>query len=197
MFGKIKHIAARTISTIFLPPIVLFAAIFLNLIREKSINGDAVAVFNVTLLFGVLLPIAAFIILLKRKHIADQDAKEKSERTLPYVIGIVLMLIGQYVLLDVNARANIHLIWFSFLVNSILVLIINKFWKISAHLLAVACAFTNMCFYGGLSVYVLALAIIIVAWARYELDCHTDTQLFWGTLLGITVPLSLNIIIRM
>ena len=137
MAGKIRYFLARTISTIFLPPFVLFAAIFFNLIREKN-TGDAVPVFNIALLFGVLLPIALFIILLKKKHISEQDAKEKTERTIPYIIGIILMLVGQYLLLEVNARASIHLIWFSFLINSVFVLIINRFWKISAHLLSVA-----------------------------------------------------------
>jgi hypothetical protein len=196
MAGKIRYYIARSISTIFLPPIVLFAAVFMNLIREKNI-GDAVPVFNVALLCGVLLPIASFMLLLKKKRISEQDAREKTERTIPYIIGIILMLVGQYLLLEVNARASIHLIWFSFLVNSVFILIINRFWKISAHLLSVACAFTNMCFYGGVSVYILAAVIVIVAWARYELDCHTDAQLFWGTLLGISVPLAIAMLVRM
>ncbi len=197
MSGKIRYYAARTISTIFLPPFVLFAAIFSNLIHEGNANGDAVPVFNVALLFGVLLPIAAFVILLRRNRISEQDAREKTERNIPYIIGIILMLVGQYLLLDINARAHVHLIWFSFLLNAIFILIINRFWKISAHLLSVACAFTNMCFYGGTSVYVLAAVIIVVAWARYELDCHTDAQLFWGTLLGVSVPLAIVMFVRM
>jgi hypothetical protein len=197
MSGKIRYYAARTISNIFLPPFVLFAAIFSNLIHERDVTGDAVPVFNVALLFGVILPIAAFLILLKRNRISEQDAREKTQRNIPYIIGIILMLVGQYLLLDVNARAHIHLIWFSFLLNAIFVLIINRFWKISAHLLSVAGAFTNMCFYGGISVYVLAAVIIIVAWARYELDCHTDAQLFWGALLGISIPLAITMFVRM
>jgi uncharacterized membrane protein len=196
MSGKIRYYFARSISTAFLPPIVLFAAILSNLLHEQNVTGDAIPVFNIALLFGVFIPIGVFIFLLKRNRISEQDAREKSERTIPYIVGIVLMLIGQYLLYTVHARPHINLIWLSFLLNSIFILIINRFWKISAHLLSVACAFANMCFYGGVSVYIFTAVIVVVAWARYELECHTDAQLFWGTLLGTTVPLVLRVLVR-
>ena len=196
MSDKILNLFARGISNVFLPPFVLFYSIYLNLMREMNIFNDAYSVLCVTFFLGVFIPIAVFIFLVKRSKIQEQDARDKRERNIPYIVGAVLMFVGQILLLILHVRPNVHFIWLSFLVNAVLVYIINKYWKISAHLLCVACAFMNMCLYAHVPVMYLAIVLVLVGWARYQLECHNEAQLLAGSIVGMGVPLGISLLLR-
>lgn len=175
---------ARVISTIFIPPVnLLIASVILAFYVENDFSAS-IRLISVALVFGVFIPIAVFIYLLKKKKVVNQDAVIKEERTIPYLIGLFLYSAGFFLLYGSVTIVSLSF-WFSYISNMVIILLINNYWKISAHALGVAGPFAAMLFVFGLHAVPFILLVLLVGWSRIKLKCHTPMQVLAGTLLGL------------
>src|ERR1035437_144362 len=181
-----KHLIARVISTLFVPPsFALILFIFFAFKYEDDPNKILLSVL-VTLTFSFLFPIILFIILRKQGKIVDADANIKEERTFPLIISALFYSIG--ILILIKAQINIVSIalWFCYISNTIFIIIINKYWKISAHMMGASGPFAAVCFVYGLSALPFILILFMIGWSRIFLKCHNIYQVLAGGLLGFT-----------
>ncbi|HCY77339.1 MAG TPA: phosphoesterase PA-phosphatase [Ignavibacteriales bacterium] len=192
-----SHKFARIISTIFVPPsftIIIFTLFAFTLETEPQ---KIIVTILIAIVFGFIAPIALFLFLRKKGKLADQDASKKEERTIPFLIAIVFYLIG--LLLMIKYQLNIISIafWFCYISNTIITIIINKFWKISAHAMGAAGPFSAMVFtFGWIGILMLPI-VILVGWTRIELKCHSISQVVAGVLLAfISVYLQMYLITK-
>jgi len=184
MSSKVSGKIARVFSTMFIPPVnLLIASVILGIYVENDISAS-LRLIIVTLIFGVIIPISVFIYLLKKKKVVNQDAVIKEERTVPYLIGLILYSTGFLILYGSITIISLSF-WFSYIVNMLIILLINKYWKISAHALGIAGPFAAMLFVFGLNAVPFVLLVIIVGWSRLKLQCHTPMQVLAGTVLGL------------
>jgi membrane-associated phospholipid phosphatase len=191
-----KHLIARIISTLFVPP--SFALILFTLLAFKYETDPHKILLSVlvTFAFSFSFPIMLFFILRKQGKIVNSDATIKEERTFPFIISVLFYSIG--ILILIKAQINIVSIafWFCYISNTVFIIIINKYWKISAHMMGVAGPFAAVCFVYGLYALPLIIIVFMIGWARIFLKCHDIYQVLAGGLLGfLSTILQMQIII--
>jgi len=192
-----SHKLARFISTLFVPPsftIIIFTIFAFTLESEPS---KQVVTILTALVFGFIAPIILFLILRKKGKLADQDASIKEERTIPFLIAIIFYLIGLWIMIKYDLNIISIAFWFCYISNTIITIVINKFWKISAHAMGVAGPFAALVFVFGWIGIILLPIVLLVGWARVELKCHTLTQVIAGILLAsFSVYIQMSFIVK-
>ena len=190
-----KHLIARVISTLFVPPSFPLILFTLFAFKYETDPHKILLSVLVTVTFAFSFPITLFIILRKKGKIVNSDATIKEERTFPFIISALFYVIG--ILILIIAQINIVSIafWFCYITNTIFIIIINKYWKISAHMLGAAGPFAALCFVYGLSALPFILILFMIGWSRIYLKCHNIYQVLAGGLLGfISTLLQMQII---
>jgi membrane-associated phospholipid phosphatase len=183
--GK-KRLAARVISTLLVPPSFTLLLFVLFAFTIENTIDKGIALIAVTFIFAFTLPILLFIYRRKQGKIVDIDATVKEERTFPFLIAILFYVVGIFIL--IKAQVNIISIafWFCYISNTVFVIIINKYWKISAHMMGAAGPFAAVCFVFGINALPLILILFMVGWARIYLKCHNIYQVLAGGALGFS-----------
>jgi membrane-associated phospholipid phosphatase len=125
----------------------------------------------------------------RRGRIVDVDATVKEERTLPYAVGILFSLAALIILYLFGSHSMIIGLWAAYILNSGVLLLINKTWKMSAHAMGVAIPFAALLFIGNLAAVILFFILILVCWSRIKLGVHTLSQVTLGSLSGMLFTL--------
>lgn len=193
---KITHYTSLGISTLFHPlllttyffSIILYAENFI----AYSINPDFRINFILFIFVGTFIFPAFFVFVLKRRGlISSYRIDKQDERTLPFVMGI-LMYIIIYILLR---KISISILYTNFILGTIIIvglcLFINLYWKISIHAAGMGGISAVFVFLGlkfNLNFFFIIAGIFIISGivlqARLILKAHSLTQLFIGYLLG-------------
>lgn len=169
----------------FVPPVLSLLMMSFFAMRFESGLSSTLLVFGVSLLFLFLIPIIFFLHLLRKKRIGDQDARNRKERDMPYLAGVLFILSGFVVLLMSDASGYSKALFFSHLPNMVILFLINKSWKISAHMMGVGGAAGAMLYAWSIPLFVIAVIIAAsVGWSRYVLRCHDVKQITAGFTLG-------------
>lgn len=190
-----KHKLARVISTLFVPPSFTIIVYFIFALSVEQTLKKSLIVFLVALVFGFLAPITMFVIMRKRNMISDNDAMIKDQRTLPYFIAIIFYAIGLLIMILTKVSIISIAFWFCYISNTIITILINKYWKISAHSMGASGAAAALFFVVGWSSFIAVIITILVGWSRIELKCHTLQQVIAGIVLAfVSVYVQMKII---
>lgn len=190
-----KHKLARVISTLFVPPSFTIIVYFIFALSVEQTLKKSLIVFLVALVFGFLAPITMFVIMRKRNMISDNDAMIKDQRTIPYFIAIIFYAIGLLIMILTKVSIISIAFWFCYISNTIITILINKYWKISAHSMGASGAAAALFFVFGWSSFVAVIITILVGWSRIELKCHTLQQVIAGIVLAfVSVYVQMKII---
>ena len=145
---------------------------------------------------------ATFILFMFRKGmISSLYIESREERAIPYSVTIVFFILAYYLLKEIHLSPVYSYFIVGAIILAIAVLLINFFWKVSSHMVAVG-ALTGLVI--GLSYYLgmlflnLIVATIllsgVVGYVRLRLSAHTPAQVYFGFLLGALLEASLFII---
>jgi len=184
-----KHLIARVISTLFVPPSFPLILFTLFAFKYESDPHKILLLILVTITFSFSFPIILFIILRKQGKIVNSDATIKEERTFPFIVSTLFYAIGILILIIAHINIVSIAFWFCYITNTIFIIIINKYWKISAHMMGAAGPFAAICFVYGFSALPFILILFIIGWSRIFLKCHNIYQVLAGGLLGFTSTL--------
>jgi membrane-associated phospholipid phosphatase len=143
-------------------------------------------------MFGFILPIEMFIAFRRRGLITDIDARVKEERTFPFSLSIIFYCLGLIILIYFQINIVSLAFWFCYISNTLLIIFINKSWKISAHMMGAAGPFAALLFVFGYAALPFIVILILIGWARIKLKCHNLSQVLAGALLAF-VPTYLQI----
>lgn len=190
---------AKLISYLFIPPLnllLIFIYLALNVYVDPSMQFKTILIAAV---FGFISPLLIFFYLRWKGEIVDNDASIGSERTTPYLIGIGLSILGAMFSMVLELHPFIVALWFSYVLTSVVLVLINKRWKISAHAIGIAIPFAVLVFMIGNSAYYFAIVAIIVSWSRVYQNLHDLYQVIAGLLVGYLITfylmnLSLNLV---
>lgn len=150
----------------------------------------------VTLLATFFLPILCTLALLKFGLIDSLEMRTKEERKLPYLTSAIFYFSESYFLMRIDVPVIIQsmMLGATFLIVS--TLIINIFWKISAHMVGIGgiCGIFLAISYRlqiNLHLTLIALLLIagLVAFSRLRLNAHSSAQVYAGFFLGVIVQL--------
>lgn len=197
MNADYSHKIARLISTLFVPPtftIIIYAIFAFTL---ESDTSKRVITFFIPFVFGFIAPITLFLYLIKRGKLVDQDASIKEERTFPFLIATISYSIGLYLMIKFNLHIISIAFWFCYISNTLITILINKYWKISAHAMGASGPFAAITFaFGWLGLIMLPI-VILVGWSRIKLKCHSLYQVVTGIVLAfVSVSLHLYLITK-
>ena len=157
-----------------------------------------------TLFFTGIVPFVAILILIRRKQVTDLYISNPQERTSPYLYTLCSFGFWCYFL-----YAVMHIPSF-FLYSAIgatvalgLVMVINKRWKISAHLTGFGgliggifswFLYCNFMPAAGFVALLLGVALLLM-YSRLYVNAHTPLQVVCGLLLGILFTFVPNLIL--
>jgi membrane-associated phospholipid phosphatase len=180
-------LAARVISTLFVPPsllIIIFT--FFAFYYEQSF-ANKMTVLAVSYFFGFICPTIMFFYFRRKGKIIDLDASVKEERTVPYFIAVLTFIVGWIILVFFKVNIVTSSFWFCYISNTLIVIFINKHWKISAHALGVAGPLGAITFSIGPKGLIFLVLLLMVGWSRIELKRHSLAQVIAGSILGFTL----------
>lgn len=189
---------AKIISVLFVPPsFTLLVFTYFAFTLETEIIKRIILI-SITLTFGFLFHIILFFYLRKKGKIADSEASIKEERTFPFLVSIIFYTIGFIILLLTDISIVSIAFWFCYISNTFLIMIINKSWKISAHMMGAAGPLAALIFAIGFNAFYFIPLILIIAWARLYLKLHSVPQIIAGALTGfISTYLQMYFIINL
>ncbi len=176
---------ARFISTIFIPPtfaLIIFTTIGFQY-EKNTLNAALIILF--TILFFIVIPITYFVTMVKKGKIVNQDAEVKEERNTPYLLGVAIQIIGLIFLIIFNLSSYSISLWLCYIVNTFLIYLINRFWKISAHTTGASVSVAFFLFFFGWKLFLIFLLItVIVGSSRIILKVHNVKQVLAGGTFG-------------
>jgi membrane-associated phospholipid phosphatase len=188
---------ARIISTLFVPPsftIIVFT-IFAIFLETEPIK-IAVTIL-VAFIFGFTAQIILFLVFRRKGKIVDLDASVKEERTTPFLISAGFYLLGLIILILFKVHIISIAFWFCYISNTLVTILINKHWKISAHAMGAAGPLAAVTFVFGPVALIFALLVSLIGWARIQLKVHNFSQVFAGILLAfISTFLQIFLIVK-
>ncbi len=171
---------ARIISTIFVPPsftIIIFTLFAFHLETEPVQRYITILV---ALIFGFISPIVLFLYYRNKGKIIDLDASIKEERTVPMSVSVIFFIVGLLLLITFNINIVSIAFWFCYISNTLIAIIINKNWKISAHTMGAAGPLAASFFLFGPVTLVFLVIVVLVGWSRIQLKCHSFSQVMAG-----------------
>ena len=170
----------------FFHPMVISTFTFWFIIYQTSISIDKPNfIFFLSFFFSTLLPIVNVLYLKSQGLITDIDASNRKERLLPIAFGALFFLIGFITLRQLNSPMIIQGIMFCNLINTILVWLITKYWKVSIHTLSIASAITIFWILGYKYVIMMFLMLALTTISRILTNSHTLSQSIVGIIIGI------------
>lgn len=179
-----KQKAAEVISYVFMPTtFALVAFVLLTYFTGQETNRLLIA--GISVLFGAAIPFSYLFFLFRRQKVSDIDVPIREQRTIPYLVSVIIYFVGFLSLYVLDASIPVYALMFCYTTNTFVVSLINTQWKISAHAMGAAGPLTVLAIVFGWKILPAFLLIIIVSWARVELKAHTKAQVTAGALLGI------------
>ncbi|MEN3038337.1 MAG: phosphatase PAP2 family protein [Candidatus Kryptonium sp.] len=180
-----KRKSAEIISLISAPQIVSFVSfIFISFYLETNIKMKLISAFT-TISFTSIFPTVFIYYLIYRGKIDHPFVPVREQRTIPYLFAVLSAFIGFLILIYFKSHWLIIASQWCYVLNTLLILVINSRWKISAHSAGLSGPLTILVWIFGYEVIPLFLLIPLVGWSRLYLKAHTLGQVIGGTMLGI------------
>ena len=160
--------------------------VFIILIYDNPIiHPNAGRILTTCFLFSNLIPVITILVLQKYGIITDLDASIRKQRILPLSLGVLYAAIGFIVLTLQNADAIIRGLMFCFITNTVVIILITRYWKISIHAMGVAGLIAALWVNGEQFPLIMGFILVLVASARVLLKAHNISQVIVGSLLGM------------
>lgn len=187
--NNLVYLIARYLSAVFVPPSFTFL-IFLYIGCKMSRNiSEGLIISGLGLLLGLIIPVVFFFYLMKKGKVGDTDATIKEERNIPYSFGIMLSACGMVLSLLFKLPEITAIMWGIYLINMFLLLVINKYWKISAHALGASIPLGFFVFLFNWTGLLYFPLVILIGWSRIYLKKHDTFQVIAGSITGFSVSL--------
>ena len=174
--------------SIILHPMIISLLVYIILIYDNPIiHPNAGGILTTCFLFSNLIPIITVIVLQKYGIILDLDASIREQRIIPLSLGVLYAAIGFIVLTIQNADAIIRGLMFCFITNTVIIILITRYWKISIHTMGVAGLIAALWVNGEQFPLIMGFILVLVAIARVVLKAHNISQVIAGSFLGMVL----------
>jgi hypothetical protein len=165
---------------------------------------DVVTGAGIGAVFLGLVPLAHVGWMRVRGEVDSLEIRNRRKRTEPFLVvlgaSLAALLLAEG--LDIAGRRLLVALLGCHLLNTALLLLITRWWKISVHCASVAGAVSTLAFVRyhvpgavmdgavvGRAVIGVGLVVVpLLLWARVRSRAHTPTQATAGTVLGLVAP---------
>jgi len=193
MEKRIAHFISYVFHPLLMPTYGLAFLFKLKFYFFYSFPFEAkLAIIAIVFLNTAFMPSLFFLFLRYRKVISSLKMENKNERIIPFIITAVFYYGTFYILRRFNLPPLVYYLIFGSFCLIIISLIINFWWKISIHTIAIGGltgAFIAIGLYLSMNLLLLVALCVFVAgcigFARLKLMAHTPAQVYMGFLLGV------------
>jgi len=200
---RLANAVSYVLNPLSLPPIS-FALI------QAHFGADAGAIawtFGVSLVFFCVVPLLYVAGMVRAGRIANYDIPDREQRFGLFLVSVASYIVGTLLLWRTLVGPALPLVVaFAavYPINTTVLLLITRHWKISIHMTGLA-GFVGVLLFTALTVWrdlpadvetALTLATVgplvillpLLMWARVRVGAHTPAQVVAGTLFGLIVP---------
>ena len=189
-FAKIVSIIFHPL---FMPTLGFYMVLDSSLYLSSSLNPLTTKITYATIfIFTCVLPFINVWFLVNKGFAKDIYLRTRQERKLPYLFSVVYYIILYYFLKPINLPPVIYLMVLGTTLASIMTLLINLKWKISAHMVGIggvlgAVIGISERFMQNLNGTMILLFLIagLIGYSRLKLDAHTPSQVYAGFATGL------------
>lgn len=174
----ISRILSPYIVAVLTIVIVAYKASEQNIVQTAKWSGLIVSIF-------VGLPLLYIILKVKSGKLTDIHVRAREQRHKIYAIGAISLSSCIILMLYLNAPKMVIAMLVAAIIANAINFMINKFWKVSIHLTAMAGASIIFYILFGLPALIISLGLLILAaWSRIELKEHSFGQVIAGSIVA-------------
>lgn len=180
---------------------------FITLLFSKSYVAYGIVGKGKSLLIALILiltfvlPTLIILLLKKTKIISSIELGKREERTYPFLIVAGFYYLTYRLFLNYQLPVAFYTVLLSSAFVVIITLLINFFWKISAHLMGIGSfigALLALNFNYGIDYLNLIIIFILLAgllgYSRLKLEAHSPSQIYTGFSVGFVISFILFLI---
>lgn len=195
--------------SVLLHPLILPTPVIFLLFRMMAVRSMPTpeyveyAVYSIVFTGTFLLPLLSILLLSKIGIIQDVEISKREERKLPYLITAISFTIAYYFIQKLYLPKAIYITVLGGCLAVLVTMIINLFWKISAHMISmggVVGAFIGVSLRYALDgTWVILTAVLLsglLGFSRLVNNDHTPNQVYTGFLIGLFIQLFLLLFIK-
>ena len=187
---KFAHIISNLFQPLLFPTYSLILLFQVGNFAYTDFSYKAFTIFSIFLLTAIV-PLVVILVLKKMGVVSSIQLSERKERTVPYLFTIFSYIAAVIFLWRIYMPSYIVAMMTGIVTSTLIIMLINTKWKISAHLSAMGglcAAIIVVSFHSALNpVWVLSMAFILaglVATSRIFLKVHTPMQTLAGFCMG-------------
>ena len=181
---RFRRDTARILSTIFNP---FLTALILFVMLARSLTHSVVDFWWLSLVSAFFTAIGPMLYVLwcyATDRITDLDMSIRSEREAIFGAFVAFYCTGTIVLWLIHAPALLVATMAGYTLNTFVVGIITRWWKISTHAIGITAPLVVLSAHFGTAPLPLYILIPLIGWARLYLHAHTLLQVLAGITLG-------------
>ena len=184
---EIGHQLANFISIFVAPPTIAIVATVSFSLWSPIGLGLLSAPFSILFCFFCFAFIPFLSILyFYRKNVVDLYVSNRKTRTPFFLIAITSYSFAALIFLVTNTKI-MFLLAVGYIFVSIILMVVNLFWKVSVHSAGVTGPIFSLIFVFGINAVPLTLIVGLVGWSRIKLKNHTVAQTIAGSLIALSV----------
>lgn len=196
---RLAEVFSALFHPLLMPVMMLFVIFNLNTYITFSIPpGVRNLLYAVVLLTTCLIPGFLILWMYRREKIDDLEVSDYQQRRVPYLVTSVFYALTYWLISKTPLPAVIQLMVLGASLSVIITMLINLFWKISAHMVAMGGAvgaLIGISFRFMIDIHTVICAFILIAgllgYSRMKLEAHTQGQVYAGFLAGFFCQSSL------
>jgi membrane-associated phospholipid phosphatase len=182
---EIQDNFAKSVGFIFNAPLI--AVVAFGYIYRTMMLHNPLSHFYMPSFFSGLLPIISLYYLKRVGVIGDLMVNERDERLIPFACVFGSYLLGTAFLWIFNAPTTMVALMVSYVITSLVMMVITLRWKISIHAAGVAGPSMFLVLKYNLVLWPFLIVTLLVCWSRWRLKVHTIEQVFAGATLSVIV----------
>jgi membrane-associated phospholipid phosphatase len=176
---------AKSVGFIFNAPLIAVVA-FGYIYREMTLQR-LWSYFYLPAFFSGILPILVLYYLRRIGKIGDMMVNDREQRFIPFASVFGSYLMGAIALWVFNAPLTMMALMISYVITSLVMMLITLRWKISIHAAGVAGPSMFLVLRYNLVLWPFLIMTLLVCWSRWRLKVHTIQQVFGGAVLSVVV----------
>ena len=175
---------ARSLSTVFNPFLTAFA-LFAILAHVGARNTlDFWRLLFLSTFFTSIGPMLYVFWLYATDRISDLDMSDRRQREMVFSAFVIFDACGAAALWIIHAPRLMIAAMLGYLVSTLVVQYITRYWKISTHAIGITAPLTALTLLYGSKPLPFMVLIPMVCWARVYLKAHTVSQVLAGVALA-------------
>ncbi len=181
-----KEKVATIISKAFAPFINSSIAFILLVFPDNNLSVLNKIIYTlIGVMFSTVMPVVYLYWAQKKGKIDSLDIVVRNQRINPLVVGTIMYFMGFILYRFLGAPAIVTGLMFCFATNTLLVVVVTHYWKISIHSMGISGPLMALHIMYGPIVLLAYPLILIVALSRLILKRHTISQIIAGIVIGL------------